>query len=987
MKHLLSLAVIALIVASDPADAQLKQQGLKLVPSNASPTSGVGTSCAASSDGNTMIVGGPSTNSQHGAAWIFVREGGVWTQQASLAGVDSVGEAFQGWSVTMSTDGNTAVIGGFFDNLGVGAAWVFARNGAAWIQQGPKLVGIGASGLAGEGSSVAISADGNTIIVGGEFDSSGFGAAWIFTRSAGVWSQQGPKLVGTGSVGVAGQGESVSLSSDGNTAIVGGSLDSSTSGAVWVFTRSNGIWTQEGPKLTGTGAAGKARVGYRVSLSADGNTALAGGPIDSNGIGATWVFERHNGTWEQVGPKLVGTGGLGTPEQGIAVSLSADGLTALVAGLHDNTERGAAWLFARSGNVWNQIGAKFSGIGATGSSVQEGTSVWLSADGNTAFLGGPGDVSGRGAIWVFAQVPWSQQGGKITGGDATAGAEQGNAVALTPDASTAIVGERSDNHRIGAASIYTRQNGVWLQQGFKLVGTGGVGQPLQGYSVAISDDGNTVIEGGPSDNGGAGAAWVFTRNGVIWSQQGGKLIPSDTVGRGSVGASVALSADGNTALIGGPNDGGPGAAWVFTRSNGTWSQQGPKLVGSGVTTAAAQGSAVALSSDGNTALVGGPAENSFVGAAWVYTRSAGVWTQQAAKLIANDEVGSGFFGNSVSLSSDGNTAMIGGPEDRSNRGGAWIFTRSGTVWDQQGPKLLGIDSVGPAQQGLAVALSKDGNTAVEGGPFDGDDIGAAWVFTRNGNTWTQQGKKLVGAGVAGSASEQGFSVATTSNGNYALVGGVADSSARGAAWFYTLRSTMPTVLSSFTLGPNAHGSGVLVSWVTTNEVAVAGFEVERSAGNESGYAAIPNGFVPGHGNTTGVHSYTFPDSTVSPGRWFYRLKEIQTDNTFTFSEGLSTTVVTDVAQTGSPLQFELSQNYPNPFNPTTGIRYQLPGDRWVRLVVYNVIGQQVAVLFDGRQYLGEHEVRFDGRNLSSGVYFYRLTAGSFSAVRKMLLVR
>src|SRR5260370_28550835 len=106
-------------------------------------------------------------------------------------------------------------------------AWVFTRTGGQWAQQGPKLVGTGAVGLAAQGLSVSLSADGNTAIVGGAFDSSGFGAAWVFTRSGRVWTQQGLKLTGTGAIGNAVQGHSVSLSADGNTAIVGGSFDSS----------------------------------------------------------------------------------------------------------------------------------------------------------------------------------------------------------------------------------------------------------------------------------------------------------------------------------------------------------------------------------------------------------------------------------------------------------------------------------------------------------------------------------------------------------------------------------------------------------------------------------------------------------------------------------------------------------------------------------------------------------------------------------------
>jgi hypothetical protein len=112
---------------------------------------------------------------------------------------------------------------------------------AQFTQQGPKLVGSGAVGTASQGQSIALSADGNTAIVGGSGDNSGVGAAWVWTRSSGIWTQQGSKLVGTGAVGAAYQGAAVALSSDGNTAVVGGYTDNSFAGAAWVWTRSGGI--------------------------------------------------------------------------------------------------------------------------------------------------------------------------------------------------------------------------------------------------------------------------------------------------------------------------------------------------------------------------------------------------------------------------------------------------------------------------------------------------------------------------------------------------------------------------------------------------------------------------------------------------------------------------------------------------------------------------------------------------------------------------
>lgn len=144
-----------------------------------------------------------------------------------------------------------------------------------FVQQGAKLVGTGAIGEADQGLSVALSGDGNTALVGGPYDNGGVGAVWVFTRSGRRWTQQGPKLVGTGAVGGdAGQGESVALSSDGNTALVG---DNGGVGAVWVFTCSGTTWTQQGSKLVGTGSNGEAGQGISVALSSNGNTALVDG--------------------------------------------------------------------------------------------------------------------------------------------------------------------------------------------------------------------------------------------------------------------------------------------------------------------------------------------------------------------------------------------------------------------------------------------------------------------------------------------------------------------------------------------------------------------------------------------------------------------------------------------------------------------------------------------------------------------------------------
>jgi len=366
---------------------------------------------------------------------------------------------------------------------------------------------------------------------------------------------------------------------------------------------------------------------------------------------------------------------------------------------------------------------------------------------------------------------------------------EGNAVAISADGNTAIIGGLGDDGHTGAVWVFTRSGGVWSQQGLKLVGSSAIGDAFQGSSVAVSADGNTLIEGGSGDNDDVGAAWVFTRSGAVWTQQA-KLIGTGYNGAPTQGTSVALSADGNTAIVGGPRDAFSntngaliGAAWVFTRSNGVWTQQGSKLVGSGYAGSPEQGYSVALSGDGSTALLGGPFDGSAgpIGAAWVFTLNNGVWAQQGSKLIGSDVEAHPEQGWSVALSADGNTAMLGGPGDNTGVGAAWIFTQSAGVWDQQA-KLVGLNSVGNSNQGESIALSGDGNTAMIGGIGDNNAEGAVWAFVNNGGVWSATGPKLVGK-FTGAGTEQGTSVALSDNGKTAIVGGPFQPFG-GGAWIF-----------------------------------------------------------------------------------------------------------------------------------------------------------------------------------------------------------
>lgn len=364
--------------------------------------------------------------------------------------------------------------------------------------------------------------------------------------------------------------------------------------------------------------------------------------------------------------------------------------------------------------------------------------VALSSDGNTALIGLPeadGEV-GEARVFVRSGSTWTMQANLTGGGEVGAG-RFGRSVALSPDGTTALIGGPWDKEGVGAAWVFTRTGSTWTERGPKLTGPGEVGKGGFGRSAALSLAGKTALIGGPWDNG-SGAAWVFKRKGSRWRSQGekltgggeqkvlekglGELLPVD----GAFGEDVALSADGNTALIGGPHDellfqpDWPylGAAWFFSRTGSTWTQQGQKLLSP---EKGPLGASVALAADGETALIGAynlwPDYGSHLKGAFAFTRSRSAWTQEGPRLPAcQTETECEKFedkfratGASVALSPDGGTALIGG----------WlvdVFKRAGSAWIQQGQPLACELAVRTRTEYdlCNVAVSGDGSTALLG---------------------------------------------------------------------------------------------------------------------------------------------------------------------------------------------------------------------------------------------------------------------------------
>ena len=328
-------------------------------------------------------------------------------------------------------------------------------------------------------------------------------------------------------------------------------------------------------------------------------------------------------------------------------------------------------------------------------------------------------------------------------------------VALSGD--TAVIGATKvdDDIRgvdVGAAYVFTRSGNSWHQQA-KLTADDGAAKDEFGGKVALSGDTaviGAIFQDDKGDN--SGSAYVFTRSGTTWSQQV-KLTAADGAEGDAFGQSIALS--GDTVVIGAPHDdekgNDAGSVYVFTRSGTTWSQQVKLTAADGV---AGDVFGISIAFSGDTIVIGADLNDEKAlnaGAVYVFTRSGSSWSQQA-KITAADGAETDIFGVRVALSGD--TILISARRDDDDvmgidAGSAYIFTRTGTTWQQQ-IKLTASDGAADDRFGRSVALVAD--TAVIGAMFQddkGDNSGSAYVFTRSGTTWSQQVKLTAADGAEG----------------------------------------------------------------------------------------------------------------------------------------------------------------------------------------------------------------------------------------------
>lgn len=790
--------------------------------------------------GDTAVAGAyfdDDAGNASGAAYVFVRSAGVWTQQAKLYASDaSTNDQF---GVSVAIDGDTIAVGAYGKMVSgaasAGAVYVFVRSGMTWTEQAKLTASDAASGDL-FGGALSLAAD--TLMIGASGDNNAggndAGASYVFTRSGTIWTEQA-KLTASDGATLDSFGRSVALS--GETAVIGALFDDLAStndaGSAYVFTRAGTVWSQQA-KLTASDAAASDRFGISVALS--GDTALIGSYQDDhaggNNAGSAYAFTRSGIVWTQQA-KLTAAAAADSDLFGFSVALA--GHTAVIGAQLDDTTAGAnsgsAYLFTRSGSAWTERSILLGADSAL--SDQLGSFVALSAD--TAVIAAPlDDTPGggdSGSAYVFAlgcdddadgvldlddncplaANPSQTNSDADTHGDAcdncplAANADQadgdGDGVGNVCDNCPSTVnpsqtnsdadthGDACDNCPFVASADQNDSDGD---------GDGNACDNCTFTPNPDQTDADTDGDGDACDNcpmtvnanqadcdaDGVGDRCELDCNGngvadkCEVSAQLQKLVASNASLSDAFGTSVALW--GDTAIVGAPGFGFAfnGAAYALVRSGAGWAEQA--FLGSGPMQSQ-YGSAVAVFSD--YAVVGAPGEdgagvNFDLGAAYVYVRTGIAWSLNN-RIAASDAASSDRFGAAVAVS--GSSVLVGANSDSvgtaTDAGSAYWFDRVGSVWVQLA-KLTASDAGAGDQFGSAIALL--GHAALIGAPMDdnagGANAGAVYFFLFDGVSWAQQSKLVASDGEAG----DNFGGAITLLGNTALIGAPGDNHAGGA---------------------------------------------------------------------------------------------------------------------------------------------------------------------------------------------------------------
>ncbi|KAA3604310.1 MAG: T9SS C-terminal target domain-containing protein [Calditrichaeota bacterium] len=681
----------------------------------------------------------------------------------------------------------------------------------------------------------------------------------------------------------------------------------------------------------------------------------------------------------------------------------------------NGTSSGSAYIHKRDGTLWTQEAKLLPSTSSAGDEF--GFSV--SIDGDYAVVGARKDLSnGRAFVFKRNGTSWTEEA-ILSASDGASGDQFGYAVSI--DGDYIVVGALLDNSDKGSAYIFKRDGTSWTQEA-KITASDAANNDRFGRAVCISGD--YVVSGAYKENSARGSAYVFKRDGTSWSEEA-KITASDAANSDEFGRTVWI--DGDYVISGAyqndDNGSQSGSAYIYKRDGTSWTQEA-KLTASDAATNDNFGVAVSIKDD--YALVGAYDENGAAGSAYLFKRSGTSWTQES-KLIADDASSNARFGIYVAL--DVNYAIVGAYKANSS-GTSYVYSvnpfGNGDVTETVSSNTTvsfdegsGSNTSSNEDTGMDIAFTGVTNSAdIQCESFPETPTGTdgmsgtiqevRWEITDAGLTFGNAEIRIdmttlpvtidfPDAAVIYHRSTPGtgsFTALATSVDGDELVANTGSFSE-----FAIGGGDVPLAIELDSFTARQIGNSIQLNWTTASEKDNEGFNVYRKTGNGT-FVQIAsykgNSELLGALNSTTSNNYTFVDnSELRNGETYtYYISDVETNGLETKHEKSAETVRfvlnEEIAQT--KLDYVLAQNFPNPFNPSTQINFQIAKTQDVRLQIFNLKGELVKELVNEKMNEGSHSAKWDGTDsfgnqVSSGTYFYKLSAGIFSKTNKMVLLK
>lgn len=537
----------------------------------------------------------------------------------------------------------------------------------------------------------------------------------------------------------------------------------------------------------------------------------------------------------------------------------------------------------------------------------------------------------------------------------------------------------------GSAYVFAQQSDGTYAQVQKLVASQTAEEPFGEY-VALSDDAEVAFVRLETEINfrDRGIIYIYTRNGDGTYSESQQITSTE---RQNLGEALATSGTGNILVAGAPGysisgTNAVGAAYVYERQADGSYVEIQRVEASDANTRGTFGDffgySTALSADGETLLVG--AVNDGFGSVYVFDRGSDGRYTETSKIEVSDRPNDYQFGSPLALSADAGTILIGTDEGQGSPPGprkAFVYVRAadGTYTQQQVFEPNGAQSSRDGF-GMAVAASSNGQRLLAGAPL----FNEAYYYERMSDGTYALENTLDDGGLDPGLVRFGRAVALRNDGTLALVGvpgsePTADGTPRGSVYTFT-GTDLPVELTQF--DADLDGDAVQLVWQTATETNNAGFAIERAVGTGS-FADVA--FVDGAGTTAEPQRYTFRDAGLpfNATRIRYRLRQTDTDGTTALS------TVVPVARRADALS--LQALFPNPTSGTATIQYVLPTAADVQIDVFDLLGRRVASLAAGREAAGRVERTLDVRALAAGTYLIRLQAGARSQSQRLIVLR